>query len=117
MVGMCGVGLIFLCSFDVTPISLEDKVLVHLVLPRSKIVYVEFLGKKGAFHLSIHVEFLLLLCDTNSTCGCYSDRLVLRERELSHNTLGWTWIKLESALIPCKESDVILCSGNGLCVV
>ena len=63
-----------------------DKVLVHLVLPRCIVVSVEFLGRKSASHLSIHVELLLLLCDTNYAGYCYNDQPVLRERGLRHNT-------------------------------
>ena len=40
MVGSCWVGLIFVCSFDITPIALANKVLVHLVLPRCEVVFV-----------------------------------------------------------------------------
>ena len=72
---MCWVGLIFVCSFNVTLIALADKVLLHLVFPRCKVVYVEFLGRKSASHLSIHVELLLLLYDTNYAYCCYNDNL------------------------------------------
>ena len=54
--GLCWVGLIFVCSFDITPIALTDKVLVHIVFPRCEIVSIEFLGGKSASHLSIHVK-------------------------------------------------------------
>ena len=51
---------------------------MHLVLPRCEVVSIEFLGRKSASHLSIHVELLLLLYDV-SCAGCdYGNRLVLR---------------------------------------
>ena len=59
MVGMCWVGLTFVCSFDGTPIALPDKVLVPLVIPRCEVISVEFFCRKSASHLSVHVELLL----------------------------------------------------------
>ena len=56
---MCWVGLIFVCSFDITLIALADKVLVHLVLPRYEVGSVELFCKKSASDLSIHVEQLV----------------------------------------------------------
>ena len=76
---MYRVGLIFLCSFDVTPIALVDEVLVHFVLPRYEVVFVEFLYRKSASDLSIHFELFLLLYDTNCAGCYYNDRLVLRD--------------------------------------
>ena len=75
---MCWVGFIFVYSFEVTPIALADKVLLHLVLLRCEVVSVEFLYRKSVSYLSIHVELLLLLYDV-SCAGCdYGNRLVLR---------------------------------------
>ena len=48
------VGSIFLCSFDVAPITLTNKVLVHLVLVRCKVVSVQLLGGKRVAHFSIY---------------------------------------------------------------
>ena len=63
-------------------------ILTHLVLPRREVVSVKFLCRKNASHMSIHVELLLLLYDV-SCAGCYySDRPVLREHGLGHNTYG-----------------------------
>ena len=88
MVGICWVGLIFVCSFDVTPIALADKVLVQLVLLRCEVVSVEFLCRKSASHLSIHVK-LLLLYDASCVGYYYNDRRVLHELGLGHKTRGW----------------------------
>ena len=63
-------------------------VLVHLVLPRCEVVSVEFLNRKSASHLSIHVELLLLLYDRNFAGCCYNNLPVLRERGLRHYTGG-----------------------------
>ena len=82
---MCWVGLTFVCSFDGTPIALPDKVLVPLVIPRCEVISVEFFCRKSASHLSVHVELLLLLCDTNGAGCCYNDQPVLRECRLRHN--------------------------------
>ena len=85
----------YVCSFDVAPIALPDKVLVHLVLPRCEVVSVKFLGRKSASHLSVHIEttclerVFFLLYDTRSAYCCYNDQLVLHERGLRHNTCGW----------------------------
>ena len=46
--------LIFVHSFDVAPITLSDKVLVHLVLPRCEVVSIQLLARENAPHLSIH---------------------------------------------------------------
>ena len=86
MVDVCWVALIFLCSFDVTPIALADKVLVHLVPPRCEVVSVEFLCRRSVSHLSVHVKLLLLLCNTNCVSCCYSDKPVLHDCMLRHNT-------------------------------
>ena len=53
MVSVCWVGLRFLCFFDITLIALTDKVLVHLVFPICKIIFIEFLGGNSVSHLSI----------------------------------------------------------------
>ena len=58
---MCWVGLIFVCSFDIAPIALADKVLVHLVLPRCEVGSFELFCRNIASHLGVHVELLLLL--------------------------------------------------------
>ena len=60
---------------------------MHLVPPRCQVGFVEFLCRKSASHVSIHVELLLLvLCDA-SCAGCYyNDQLVLRECGLRHVT-------------------------------
>ena len=60
-VGLGWVGLIFLSSFDVTPIAMADKLLVHLVFPRCKVPSVEFPGRKSTSHLSVHwVDFFFV---------------------------------------------------------
>ena len=41
-------------SFDVAPITLSDKVLVHIVLPRCEVVSIQLLARESAPHLSIH---------------------------------------------------------------
>ena len=66
MVDMCWVGLIFVFYFDIILIAFVDKVLVHLVLPRCKVDFVELYYRKSASHLSVHVKLLLLLFDMNS---------------------------------------------------
>ena len=52
---MCLVGVIFLCSLDIIVITLANKVLVHVVLPKYEVVSVEFL-LGSASHMSIHVN-------------------------------------------------------------
>ena len=91
MVGMCGVGLIFLCSFDVTPIALADNVLVHLLLPRCKVVSIEFLCRKSASHMSVHVGLLLLLCDTMLNFFFFS---VIRTVQVAATTIGQFFVKV-----------------------
>ena len=76
----------FICSFDITPIALADKLLVHLVLPRCELGSIELFCRKSASHLSVHVELPLLLFDTNCAGCCYNDQPVLREHEIRHNT-------------------------------
>ena len=54
---VCRVGKLHIhmqSPFDVTPLTLAEKVLVHLVLPRHKVVFVKFLNGKRDSHLSIH---------------------------------------------------------------
>ena len=46
-------GLIFLRSFNVAPITLSDKVLVHLVLPRCKVVSIQLLARESPFDYSL----------------------------------------------------------------
>ena len=38
-------------SFDVAPVALPDKVLVHLVLPRCEFVLIQLLSRESAPHL------------------------------------------------------------------
>ena len=57
---MCRVGLRFVSSLNVTLVTLSDKVLMHLVLPRCKVCSIELLGGKSASHLGVH-------CRTSST--------------------------------------------------
>ena len=33
-----------------------------------------------------------------------------------HTRRRWSWVKLPSSLIPCKESGVILCNERDVCV-
>ena len=44
-------------SFDVAPVALFDKILMHLVFQRCRVRSVELLGRKSASHLSIHGDF------------------------------------------------------------
>ena len=60
---VCWVGMVFVSSFDVAPVSLSDKVLMHLVFPRYEVRSVELLSRKSASHLSVHDAFLLLLLE------------------------------------------------------
>ena len=76
----------FPVPIDITPIALADKVLVHFVLPRCKVVSVEFLGEKSASHLSVNVNQLVWhelssssSFDMKFAHCCYSDRPVLCE--------------------------------------
>ena len=58
IVGMCWVGLSFVSSFNVAPVTLSYKVLMHLVFPRCKVRSVKLLDRKSASHLSVHyVDF------------------------------------------------------------
>ena len=80
------VGLIFICSFDITPIALVDKVLVHLILPRCEVGSIKLFSRKSGSHLStVHVELLMLLM-SNCASYCYNNWPVLCEREIRHNT-------------------------------
>ena len=46
--------VVYVHSFDVAPIALSDKVLVHRVLPRCEVVSIQLLGRESTPHLSIH---------------------------------------------------------------
>ena len=50
-------------SFDVAPITLSDKLFVHLVLPSCEVVSIQLLVRESASHLSIrdYVDFFFFL--------------------------------------------------------
>ena len=102
---------IFVCSFYVAPITLPDKVLVHLVLPRCEVVSIQLVVRESAPHLSIHdcidVDFPSLffslghaLCNVTTIAKSQFFSKVGIER----NTRGWARSSYQTALIPCKES-------------
>ena len=113
VVDMCLVGLVFVCSFDITPIALAD--LVYLVLPRCEVVSIDFLGRRTLpiwVFMLLHLWFLLLLYVTNYVGCCYNDQPVLCERGLA----GGLQSSYQALLYHCKELGVILCSKRDVFV-
>ena len=49
-------GSVYVRSFDLAPIALSDKVLVHIVLPRCEVISIQLLARESAPHLSIHCD-------------------------------------------------------------
>ena len=111
--------LIFVHSFDVAPITLFDKVLVHLVLPSCEVVSIQLLARESAPHLSIHdcvdVDFPFFFFSLgHALCSVTT---IAKSRffsnvDVERNTRGWARSSYQTALIPCKESDMIMCSGR-----
>ena len=75
---MFEIGLFFVCSFDITPIALANKVLVHLVFPRCEVGSRELFYRKSACHLSVYVELLLLL--------------LIRSVQVVATAIGWFFV-------------------------
>ena len=107
-------GLVFVCSSDLTPIALSDKVLVHLVLPRCEVVSIQLLSRESTPHLSIHYvksssSSSLFECELCSKATIAKSRFLVVG--VGHNARGWARSSYQIALIPCKESWwMILCS-------
>ena len=56
-VGVCWFGLRFVSSLDVALVTLSNKVLMHLILPRCEVHSVKLLRRKSVSPLSIHSDF------------------------------------------------------------
>ena len=83
---MCRVGLRFVSSLDVALVTLSDKVLMHLVLPRCEVCSIELLGGKSASHLGVH-------CRTSSTLDVSCAEIVAIAISLFSMSLSTTHVK------------------------
>ena len=99
-------GLVYVRSFDVAPIALSDKVLVHLVLPRCEVVSIQLLGWESAPHLSI--DYVDSSSSSLFECELCSKATIAMSRFLvvgvGHSARVWATSSYQTALIPCKES-------------
>ena len=75
VIDVCWVGLCFVSSLNIGPITLSDKVLMHLVLPNCKVYPIELLRRKSTSHPSVldvvffsfaWAGFVDLRCDHNT---------------------------------------------------